>query len=163
MNRNGADEAAPNADDCCSQCHRTTLMANSVTCRPEPGQVLGSAQCGYRPVAGALPADEIGFNLAAISATNYTRRNGARCDGEGPTRAAQTAHVMASDSSSRKIGRRLSSGCVRHYGEARPTSLGRTESNAVSQQICCVLHDEEPQAEPIRPTFIGPLKRPEDR
>ena len=47
--------------------------------------------------------------------------------------------------------------------ETRAAPLGRTDFDAVPEQFGCVLHDEEPEAETVRPAVIGSLKRPEDR
>src|SRR5436309_1029810 len=52
---------------------------------------------------------------------------------------------------------------VGNDGEARAAPLIRAYVDAVSEQIRRVFHDEEPEAETIRPTLIGPLKGTEYR
>jgi hypothetical protein len=47
--------------------------------------------------------------------------------------------------------------------ETRAAPLGRTDFDTVPEQFGCLLHDEEPEAETVRPAVIGSLKRPEDR
>src|SRR5260370_17745023 len=54
-------------------------------------------------------------------------------------------------------------GSVGEDGEARAVPLGRADFDAVPEQIGRVLHDEEPEAEPVHPALIVSPKGPEDR
>src|SRR2546423_8995787 len=52
--------------------------------------------------------------------------------------------------------------CAAHDREARATPLGRANLEAMSEQVCRVLHDEEPESKPVGVTLVASLESPEN-
>src|SRR5256714_7223893 len=52
--------------------------------------------------------------------------------------------------------------CAAHDRKARATPLGRANLEAMSEQVCRVLHDEEPESKPVGVTLVASLESPEN-